>query len=60
MDNFDVIMRSFDSTQIADLVVMYILNTLNRIIDLSTIGIYRDDGIISISTPNIKNTKESY
>ena len=46
--NFDVTMGSFDSTQIADLVGIYILHTLDRFLNLSNIGIYRNDGLISI------------
>ena len=36
-DNFDVTMGSFDSAQIADLVGIYILDTLGRIINLNNI-----------------------
>ena len=33
-------MRSFDSAQIADLVGIYILDTLGRFLNLSNVGIY--------------------
>ena len=51
-DDFDVTMGSFDSPQIADLVGIYILNALGRITNLSNIGIYRDDRLISIPNSN--------
>ena len=47
-DNFDVTMGSFDHAQIADLVGIYILDTLNRFLNLNNAGIYRDYGLISI------------
>ena len=51
-DNFDVTMVSFDSTQIADLVRIYILDMLGRFLNLNNIGIYRDYGLISIPNNN--------
>ena len=45
-------MGSFDSVQIADLVGIYILDTLGRFLDLNNIRIYRDDGLISIPNSN--------
>ena len=38
-DNFDILMGAFDSVQITDLVEIYILNTLSRIIDPKQIGL---------------------
>ena len=49
---------SSDSTQIADLVSLYILDTLSRIANFCNIGIYQDDGIISI--PNCNGPLTSY
>ena len=40
-DNFDVTMGSFDSAQIADLVGIYILDTLGRFLNLNNVGIYQ-------------------
>ena len=51
-DKFKVTMVSFDSTPIADLVGIYILDTLLRFTSLINIGIYRDDGLISILNRN--------
>ena len=48
-DNLDVMMGSFDSTWVVDL---YILDMLGRFINLNTISIYRDDGLISIPNSN--------
>ena len=47
-DNFDVTIGSFDSAQVADLVGIYILDTLGRITNLNNIVIYQDDGLIFI------------
>ena len=41
-------MGGYNSAQIADLVSLYILNTLSRIVDPIQIGLYHDDGILYI------------
>ena len=41
-------MGGYDSAQIADLVGLYILNTLSRIVDPIQIGSYHDDDILYI------------
>ena len=51
-NNFDVTMGSFDSTPIADIVGKYILDKLIRFLNLNNLGIYRDDGLISIPNSN--------
>ena len=45
LDNFDVPMGGYDSSQIADLVGLYILDILTRIISPQQVGLYRDDGL---------------
>ena len=45
-------MGSFDFAQIIDLVGIYILDTLGRLLNLNNIRIYRDDGLISVSNCN--------
>ena len=45
----------YDSSQIADLVGLYILHILNRIISLEQIGLYHDDGLIYIPNSNGPN-----
>ena len=52
IDNFDVSMGAYDSAQVADLVGIYILDTLSRIVDIKQIGLYRDDGLIYIPDSN--------
>ena len=54
--NFDVPMGGYDSPQIADLVGLYILHVLNRIINSAQVGLYRDDGILYISNSNGPNS----
>ena len=49
-ENFDVPMEGYDSAQIADLVGLYILDTLSRIINPVQIGLYHNDGLIYISS----------
>ena len=48
-------MDGYDSTQITDLVDLYILNPLSRIVDSIQIGLYYDDGILYI--PNSDGPK---
>ena len=52
LDNFDVPMGGYDSSQIADLVGLYILDILTRIISPQQVGIYRDDGLLYIPNSN--------
>ena len=54
--NFDVPMEGYDSSQIADLVGLYILHMLNRIISSEQIGLYHDDGLIYIPNSNGPNS----
>ena len=48
-------MGGYDSAQVADLVGLYISNTLSRIEDPIQIGIYQDDDILYI--PNSDGPK---
>ena len=52
LDNFDVPMGSYDSSQITELVGLYILNILTRIISPEQLGLYCDDGLIYIPNSN--------
>ena len=52
LDNFDVPMGGYDSSQIADLVGLYILDVLTRIISPLQVGLYRDDGLLYIPNSN--------
>ena len=52
VDNFDVPMGAYDSAQVSDLIGIYILNTLGRIVNLEQVGLYQDDGIILILNSN--------
>ena len=45
-------MGAYDSAQVADLVGIYILDTLGRIVNSQQVGLYRDDGIIYIPDSN--------
>ena len=49
LDHFEVSKGGYDSAQIADLVGLYILDTLSRIFDLILLGLYCDDGILYIT-----------
>ena len=55
LDNLDVPMGGYGSAQIADLVALYILNTLCRIVDTIQNGLYYNDGILYI--PNSDGPK---
>ena len=54
--NSDVPMGRYDSSQIADLVGLHILNVLNRFINSDHIALYRDDGLMYIPNSNGPNT----
>ena len=45
-------MGGYDSSQIADLVGLYILNMLTRIISPQQLGLYHDDGLLYIPNSN--------
>ncbi len=45
-------MGGYDSSQIADLVGLYILNMLTRIISPLQVGLYWDDGLLYIPNSN--------
>ena len=57
-------MGGYDSSQIADLVVLYILNILTRIISPEQLGLYHNDVLIYIPNSNgpicSNMTKEGY
>ena len=42
--DFDVPMGCYDGAEVCELVGIYILNKLSNIIDIGSVGIYRDDG----------------
>ena len=52
VDSFDVPMGAYDSAQVADLVGIYILDTLGRIVNWEQVELYWDDGIIYIPDSN--------
>ena len=52
LGNFDVPKRGYDSSQIADLVGLYILNVFTRIISPEQLGLYHDDGLIYFPKSN--------
>ena len=58
VDNFDVPMGAYNSALIADLIGIYILETLGRIVNLEQMGPYRDDGIIFIPSSNVPETSK--
>ena len=49
-------MGAYDSAQVADLVGIYILDTLGRIVNSEQVGLYRYDGIIYIPDSNDPKT----
>ena len=49
---FDFAMRSYDRTEICELVGLYLLNRLTTCFDKSSIGLYRDDGLAAINNAN--------
>ena len=51
-ENFDVPMGGRDSAQISDIVGMYILDCLGRVVGQDQVGLYRDDGLMIIPDSN--------
>ena len=51
-------MGAYDSTQVADVIGIYILDTLGRLVNLEQVGLYRDDGIIFIPDSNSLKTSK--
>ena len=49
---FDVTMGSYDGAEICELVGLYLLNQLSTVIDKSSVGLYRDDGLAAINNAN--------
>ena len=45
-------MRSYDRTEICELIGLYLLNRLTTCFDKSSIGSYRDDGLAAINNAN--------
>ena len=58
VDNFDVLMGAYDLAQVADLIGIYILYTLGRIVNLEQVELYQDDGIIFIPDSNSPKTSK--
>ena len=55
-DNFDVPTGGYDSSQIADLVGLYILDILSGIVSPERMGLFHDDGMIYIPNCNGPNS----
>ena len=51
-------MGAYDSAQIADLISIYILDTLSRIMDPKQVDLYREDGLIFIPDSNGSKTSK--
>ena len=50
-EDFDVPMGGFDSAEISELVGLFILNGLEKLVPKTHIGLYRDDGLAAINLP---------
>ena len=57
-DNFEIPMGAYDSAPIGDLIGIYILITLGKIIDLKQVGLYSNDGLIFIPDSNGSKTSK--
>ena len=45
-------MGSYDGAELCELVGLYLLNQLSTVIDKSSVGLYRDDGLAAINNAN--------
>ena len=55
-------MGCYDGAEVCELAGIYILNKLSNIIDIGSIGLYRDDGLgifESLSEPQIERKKKN-
>ena len=60
-EKFDVAMGSFDGAEVCELVGLFLLNEISSIIDKSTVGLYRDDGLAVVrnrSGPQIERLRK--
>ena len=51
-ENFDVPMGGRDSAQVSDIIGLYILDCIGRVVEPVHVGIYRDDGLMVIPDSN--------
>ena len=58
MDNFDALMGTYNSAQVSDLIGIYILDTLGRIVNFMRVRFNRADGIIFILDSNDRKTSK--
>ena len=49
---FDITMGSFDGVEICELVGLYLLNKLSKLLGNGNVGLYRDDGLAAIKRTN--------
>ena len=49
-DCFDVTMGSYDGAEICEIIGLYILNNLSKILGKNNVGLYRDDGLAVMKT----------
>ena len=49
---FDVTMGSYDGAELCELVGLYLLNQLSTVIDKSSVGLFRDDGLAAKNNAN--------
>ena len=59
VSNLDVPKGAYDSAQVAELIGIYILDTLDRIVNLEQVELYQDDGIIFIPDRNGPKTPKT-
>ena len=57
---FDVTMGAYDGAEVCELVGLFILNEIEKLIEQSDIGLYRDDGlaVVNMSGPQIEKLRK--
>ena len=60
VDNFDIPMSAYNLAQVADLIGIYISDTLGRIVNLDQVELYRDDRIFAVPDSNRPKTPLKY
>ena len=56
-EDFDVTMGSFDGAEVCELVGLYVLSKLEKLIDRKHIGLYRDDGLAVVDLTGVQTER---
>ena len=58
-EDFDVPMGSYDGPEVCELVGAFLLNNLSHVMDKTSVGLYRDDGLDVFKSLLVLKLKEN-